>query len=258
MSDLVRILHAVHARGQPVHLTLAGDGPDKPAFLDSLRSHGLLDHVTDLGDVAATDLRERVYRRIDVLLVTSTWETGPIVAWEAMVEGAALLTSDYLDRKAEGSLADGENCRVFPVGDPERAATLLASLADEAERSRLADAGRALVLRRYTREASVRQWHDALRHVMELPLPARSCALPPVPKCGRLDRLMGVEYAEKVRRALGRRSDHRSPGAEWPHSHSSRTAADPDFWTVLRALDRSPPGSAGQRAGGGLSSYRTK
>ena len=240
VSDLVEILRLACAGDQAVRLVLAGDGPAKPAVMAAFERAGLSDWVEDLGRVPAEECIERVYRQIDVLLITSSWETGPIVAWEAMSENVSVVTSDYLGRKCEGSLIDDENCLVFPVGDCAAAAAALERMSDRKTRERLAEAGRRLVVERYSRTASVASWDAALRQVLELP-PLPMAKVPSIPPRGRLDRLLGVEWGEKVRRALGIRFKHHSAGGEWPHSYGGATADEAAFWRLAAELDRSSP-----------------
>ena len=237
ISDVVDIVRACVESGLALTLTVAGGGPEEDAFMASVDRAGLNDHVNFLGVLDQQQLRAQVYANSDVLLLTSSWETGPIVAWEAMAEGAVVVTSDYLGRKCEGSLEDGANCLVYPVGDIEGAVECLKKAQDRGIRNRLAGAGHDLVRNKYSRNESVRQWSDCLDQVGALPPLPRRAVQTGIGTQGRLDRLLGGRRAEMVRRLLGREFAHSEPGGEWPHSYGDRPVDDPEFWTLARRLD---------------------
>ena len=195
--------------------------------------------VRFLGNLSNKDLLKSFYKYIDALIVTSSWETGPIVAWEAMACGVALVTSDYIGNKTEGSLIHNENCLKFPVGDIAAAADRIVELTNPALRARLIAQGRTLVLRRYSREASIGSWSECLNDIVLLPRRDAAMLQPLVQPSGRLDRWLGHHVGEEIRGFLKRRTVPRFPGDEWPHAHglSSKTfwdeAAAADAWTGI-------------------------
>ena len=178
-----------------------------------------------------------VYANSDILLLTSSSETGPIVAWEAMAEGLALVTSDYLGRSREGSLQDGLNCRLFPIGDIKSAVDCLRDMQDRDAREKIAAKGRELVLRRYSLESSIDQWANCLEQICALPSRPKHDLQTNMESHGRLDRFLGVDMAESIRRLLGREYVHSEPGGEWPHSYGDRRLDDPEFWRMAQQLD---------------------
>ena len=219
--DLPAVLSALDALGVDYHLRIVGDGPERDALAQTLEPWLARGCAELAGALPAGELGEQVYAQADVLLITSSWETGPIVAWEAMAAGVAVVSSRYVGSGLEGALRDGDNALLFDVGDGAAAAAQLARLAGEAGLlGRLAEAGRGLVAARYSIEASVAAWARALDAVMALPVaPGAGTAarLLPAP-AGRLDRWLGVGLAETVRHTLGIRFAHREAGGEWPHT----------------------------------------
>lgn len=235
-NDLVSLLSIARDAELEVELMVAGAGPDEAEMRARVMEAGLDERVHFLGVLSPQETQTRVYADCDALIVTSNWETGPIVAWEAMIAGVPLLTSDYLGRSAEDALIDGENCLIFPVGDVNAAFERLRRLLPRDVRARLSQKGRDLVLQRYVRDASVAQWHAQLGAVLSLP--PRAChAAPAAPPSGRLDRLLGVDAAEALRRATCRVYAHREPGGEWPHAYRRLAMSDADFWSEAVRLD---------------------
>ena len=190
-----------------------------------------------LGNLSAEELSAKVYQQADVLLITSSWETGPLVAWEAMAHGTAVVSSSYVGAGIEDSLHHFQNCMLFPVGDTDRAIECLSMLRDANLRRQLAEAGSALVTERYSREASIEAWSRCLGDILKRPprAPLPHVALPR-PR-GRLDRLLGVQLGESVREMLGRRQSD-VEADEWPHSHFSGLEDNADFLAIAAQLDR--------------------
>ncbi len=237
VQDLAPILEALDADGIPFQLTIAGDGPDRPLVEASLAGRIAAGQVIVAGAIPRSELAQRVYRTHQVLLITSAWETGPIVAWEAMAAGLAVVSSRYVGSGLEGALMHGNTALLFPVGDAREAAAQLASLRNPAGLRELGAAGFDLVKRRYSRDASQAAWMAAFQAVTAfdpLPVPGRAV---PIAAAGGLDRRLGPETAERLRRLLRRRFRHREAGSEWPHSgHASGDNA----WLLelAGALDR--------------------
>lgn len=242
--DLPYLLSALRGRGVKAQLSLAGGGPDEAALRKQFESLGLLSQVSFLGVLNQQDLSQQ-YRKHDALIITSVWETGPIVAWEAMSHGLPVVSSRYVGSGLEGSLVDGVNSLLFPVGDMQAAAAAAARLAEPGMRASLVRGGFDLLKRRYSREASIAQWHAALGRVMALPLldrpgPGRS-SLP----SGRLDAWLGAEWGERFRRALGKTYKHLDAGGEWPHSaHGCRD--ETTFLAQAAVLDAARPDATGR------------
>lgn len=71
---------------------------------------------------------------IDCLLITSISETGPIIAWEAMLHQRLLITADYLGLRCQGFLQDGVNALVYQSGDAQDCLNKLTLAAEDREK----------------------------------------------------------------------------------------------------------------------------
>ena len=235
--DLSKIVRGLLNAGIETELSIAGGGPDAEQLQLAFRSDGVDHAVKQLGVLSPAELAE-AYRNHDVLVICSSWETGPIVAWEAMSHGLPVLSSAYVGHLLEGALADGLNCLLYPVGDTNAAVACATRLVDPEVRAAVAEAGLALVRQRYSRSASITHWASALDSI---------CAIAPaVPRAerhrqpcdgGRLDRFLGQHRAELVRRALFVRYQHAEPGGEWPHSYHMNVDQEA-FLARASVLDR--------------------
>jgi glycosyltransferase involved in cell wall biosynthesis len=222
VHDLVPILNCLDRISFPYCLSLAGDGPEATSLKEQLKPWIRSEQVRWLGRLDKNQLQQQVYNQNDVLLITSSWETGPIVAWEAMAAGLVVVSSRYVGSGAEGALKDGQTALLFSVGDSEAAASVLARLLDPNLRTSLVNSALEMVRHRYSASASLGAWLKVFNIGMELPPLtldnaefARFAATVP---SGRLDRWLGVTRAESLRRFLGLNFRHLSAGSEWPHS----------------------------------------
>jgi glycosyltransferase involved in cell wall biosynthesis len=199
VHDLVSILKRLDSISIPFCLSLAGDGPEATSLREQLEPWIRTDQVRWLGRLDRHQLQHQVYDQSDVLLITSSWETGPIVAWEAIAAGLVVVSSRYVGSGAEGALKDGQTALLFSVGDCEAAASALAKLLDSNLRASLADSALEMVRNRYSDSASLAAWLKVFSISMELPpLPldyagfGRFSATVP---SGRFDSWLGVTRA---------------------------------------------------------------
>jgi hypothetical protein len=109
-------------------------------------------------------------------------------------------------------------------------------------RRRLAAAGQAEVVARYSLATSLDAWEGALLRLAELPPRAPRSVREPSPPAGRLDRWLGAVRAESLRAALGVRRRQSSAGAEWPHALAARGDED-EFLRRAASLDRPGTGA---------------
>ncbi|PSB37998.1 glycosyltransferase family 4 protein [Aphanothece minutissima] len=218
VHDLPPLLEALQARGIDVRLSIAGDGEERPALERSLAPWIERGCVRMLGHVDQGRLAAEVYGHHHALVITSSWETGPIVAWQAMASGMAVVSSRYVGAGLEGALEQDATALLFPCGDADAAAGALARLRDPALLERLSRAGHALVARRYSGAASLAAWRRALDQATALPPLPQAPEEPAPAPAGRLDRWLGRQRGEDLRRLLGLRFRHGSPGSEWPHA----------------------------------------
>jgi glycosyltransferase involved in cell wall biosynthesis len=231
VHDLPALATELARQGVACRLLIAGAGSDEQALRRNLRD------VADaefLGVVDQVRLSETILPHVDGLLVLSDWETGPIVAWEAMAAGIPVVCSQYVGSGAERALVDGENCLMFPIGDVRAAAAAIGRLRDPEVTAKLSQAGRALVERRYSREISIACWDEAFTSILALPQLAPSPARLALKSAGRLDRWLGPRLGDSLRKALGRGYEHSAPGGEWPHL-LTRSDADAELYAGLVA-----------------------
>jgi len=242
IEDIGAIAAELDRRGIDYELVIAGGGPDEEWLRVRLSDATSCARVRFLGALASVDLPEQVYSRADALLIMSPCETGPIVAWEAMANGVAVVTSAYIGSGLEGSLEPGENCLMFPVGDAAAAAECLERLRDQELRRRLLQGGFNLVARRYSMTVSIENWSATLEKITaKAPLSPPSPLLAHMmrmPSAGRLDRLFGTQVGETIRELLGFKYDHCEPGGEWPHTRHCSALAEEAFWQLAMSIDR--------------------
>lgn len=235
--DLPELAAALLARGVPFRISIAGSGPADVMLHDKAKSLGVHAHFAFMGELDAAQIAQ-AYREHDALIVPSEWETGPLVAWEAMSHGLPVISSRYLGSGLEGALADGVNCLLFQVADAAAAVDAVEKLRDPVLVERLVQGGLRLVKGRYSREASVHAWEHSLQRALDLPARPRPNQQPPAVPAGRLDQWFGPALAERTRRALGISYAHGETGAEWPHTLGSHCANEDSFLAAARRLDQ--------------------
>jgi glycosyltransferase involved in cell wall biosynthesis len=240
LEDVVCLVAELDRRHLPYQLIIAGSGPDGEWLRVQLSEAVGGGRVQFLGALADHDVSKRVYSCVDALLITSLWETGPIVAWEAMANRVAVVTSAYIGSGLEGSLRPGDNCLMFPIGDTVAAADCLERLRNAQLRGQLLRGGLALVAQRYSTTASIEQWSESLRSIaarMSLSVVYRGADKAHTPPAGRLDRLLGRQLGENIRELLGLKYEHTEPGAEWPHASPHSELDEEAFWQLAASLD---------------------
>lgn len=240
IHDLIEIADQLRKQGTEFRILVAGDGPEHIAILRRRKALGLNQQIELLGFVPADELPKRVYQQSQVILVTSHWETGPIVIWEAMKHGCAVVTSSYVGSGLEGALLDGENCLKFAVGDCESAGDALHRLAqDPMQRDQLAQCARQLVSDRYAQETSINQWNDVLRSICERPpLSTDQQFTEAIEPRGRLEHWFGAANGSMIRSMLGRMPPDSGPAGEWPHTIAGDPIDAATFWKLAEQLDR--------------------
>jgi len=240
IHDLTQIASRLKFSGVRYRFLIAGTGPEESSFRKELEEQGLISDFEFLGFVDPSRLNEKLYRRADVLLVTSSWETGPIVIWEAMAAGVPVVTSRYVGSGREALLWHQQNCLMFNAGDIEGAARELNALYQEkgvGEKIRFH--AFVTVSEKLTWDLSAQNWDRILRQVLESD-PVCS-ALPDYADIstdvGRLDRFLGPSAAESIRKLLQRLPPDTGPGGEWPHTISGNLMSDTEFWEKTQKLD---------------------
>jgi glycosyltransferase involved in cell wall biosynthesis len=235
--DLVPVLRRMVEQQIDVRLIIAGNGPDERLLREQVTTYGLLDRVTFLGHVSSSEIPATVYEHADALLVTSLWETGPIVIWEAMAHCVPIVSSAYVGSGAEAALVDRRNALLFPVGDWEAASQLLIELHNSPELSAsLRTHGLETFHNQYTLEKSITYWDTALRAVLAADRRGEQTFPMSSPR-GRLSSFLSPSTAETVRRWAGRTGPDSGPGSEWPHAVSASSPPADDFFQLAASLD---------------------
>jgi glycosyltransferase involved in cell wall biosynthesis len=237
--DLIDIAQKLKARCPRFQVLVAGSGPEQERFLADVSKQGLEPHFNMLGFVPANQMQDQFYSKIDALLVTSSWETGPIVIWEAMAAGVPVVTSRYIGSGAEGILKDQQNCVMFDIADCEQAAQNLMDLQDLENSDILRHNAFKTAAELLSHEASVSNWDRILKHILLTNSPKIPVAPEVMASSGRLDKLLGPRLASYVRAAIGRQPPDGGPGGEWPHTMAGNTMTDSDFFELATRLDRS-------------------
>jgi N-acetyl-alpha-D-glucosaminyl L-malate synthase BshA len=160
--DCIRILADVLARG-PVHLLMAGDGPDRgPAELLA-RDLGVQRHVTFLGK---QDHVERLIPQAHVLLLPSELEAFGLAALEAMACGVVPVATDaggvpeLIRHEVDGF--------VEPVGDIQaQSARVLQLLSDESTHARMAAAARQSAVNRFAATSIIPHYERYYARVLQ-------------------------------------------------------------------------------------------
>jgi glycosyltransferase involved in cell wall biosynthesis len=110
--DMVLEAAATLLRSGAARLTIAGEGPQRPA-LEAMVEQQAIPGVRFLGDVP-NDQLQRCFAEADVLAFPSIREFGGAVVLEAMSCGVPVIVVDY---GGPGELASNECGRLIPLGD---------------------------------------------------------------------------------------------------------------------------------------------
>ena len=237
IDELVAIVREMDRQNISYQLLIAGAGPEESWLRDELKLNVDRGTVQFLGALSSKEV-EDLYGTIHTLLITSKWETGPIVAWEAMAHGVLVVTSAYIGSGLEGNLRHGENCLIYPLGNAAAAVECIVKAQDVELRSRLTSAGIAFVREKMTHERSIQYWSQCFADIKSQPIQPPSLEDTRCEPAGRLDRLLGTRLGETVRHVLHRKAmSPVEPGQEWPHVSVTSQIPKETFWDLARAAD---------------------
>jgi glycosyltransferase involved in cell wall biosynthesis len=222
--DLVNILINLDQKDIAYRVSLAGDGPYKDKIELELGPWIKKNRVKMMGTLKKSEL-QLFYEDNNILLITSEWETGPIVAWEAMISGLVVVSSEYVGYLSEGALIHEATALLYPTGSANAAAHQLSRLADTDLRMKLSMRGQQMARSRYSLESSLNSWEKVFTTILGYENRKQKTILKykSIAVSGRLDTLLGTRIGEFVRRCLARKGYCRDPGSEWPHSHYAHT-----------------------------------
>ena len=108
VSDLVRIVAALHDCGAPVELHIIGDGPDRHALEQLARDRNVRHALTMHGWQSRHRVRELV-EQCDLLILPSNFEGMPLAVMEALAAGVGVIASrtSGIEDVADSTLSAG-------------------------------------------------------------------------------------------------------------------------------------------------------
>lgn len=218
--DLIALLRYLgDAPDCVVHVV--GDGPEREFIENSLAEVARTGQILFHGWLSRETIWRDIYPNIRGLLIFSPAEGGPIVAWEALINGVVPVTSNFVGRSEEGVLQDNVNSLVFPVGDVYMAAQHVKRLMSDAEYSPLFEAA-VHIDSKYTLSGFSENWDTCFTKALHLPSRFGGGRICIPESSGRLSRLPIPPAAMyKLRLLYGRKFLHVDPGGEWPHTYGT-------------------------------------
>jgi len=171
VEDAVEAVGLLLARGHDVHLLALGSTTHDPACAERLRTlvreRGLNDRVPFTGSVPDSELAA-YYDACDAYVHPNEEQTWGLAVTEAMACGRPVVVSTGAG--VHEVLSDGENAVLVPPRRPDAIADAVQRLLlDEAQRRRLASAGRRFV----ESTLSWRRYAESMRSVFEEAVAAR-------------------------------------------------------------------------------------
>jgi glycosyltransferase involved in cell wall biosynthesis len=167
VGDLIAFCRQMDACSRPYSLWIAGEGGERQTLASALSPQIASGRVRMLGTLSKEVLYQEFYPCLDALIVTSDWETGPLVAWEAMMHGVLVVTSAYRGLATERMLRHKQNALVYPIGKSELGAIALSELFDDPHEFRqIAHQGKMTAQGHLTLDSMVSKWLAVLEKVM--------------------------------------------------------------------------------------------
>jgi colanic acid/amylovoran biosynthesis glycosyltransferase len=124
-------------------LTIAGDGPDRPALETTVRALGIAQSVRFLGYQSQTQVRQ-LLTETDVFVMSSFADGVPVVLMEAMAAGVPVVATRIAG--IPELVEDGVSGFLVPPGDAQSLGERIGALLEDDElRNRFGKAGRAEV-----------------------------------------------------------------------------------------------------------------
>ncbi|WP_255556492.1 glycosyltransferase family 4 protein [Methylococcus sp. Mc7] len=159
---LLDALALLLARGRRVHLTLVGQGPDRPSLEAQAGRLGPGSAVSFAGAVNQDEVFG-YYAAADAFVLPSFAEGLPVVLMEAMALGVPCVTTHITG--VPELIRDGIEGLLVAPSDAEGLAAAIERLMDDpALRSRLTEAGRAKVLAEYELNGSIARLAEVFTH----------------------------------------------------------------------------------------------
>jgi glycosyltransferase involved in cell wall biosynthesis len=209
---LVEALAELRTRHPAAHLVVVGKRPEKGPVAQALTAFGLEDAVEFVKGISDAELVDLI-RSAEVACVPSLYEGFSLPAAEAMATGTALVATTG-GAIPEVAGPDGETCLAVPPSDAGALFTALDRvLGDAALRRRLAVAGRARILARFTWARAAQATAEHYREAIAAQRPAAS-AVPAGAGAGRAGAARDLAVHDPVVQDLaGHAQTVEAPGA---------------------------------------------
>ncbi len=163
---LVQALERLVEAGKPVHLTLVGDGPDRPGLEQLVRHKALTGRVTFTGSINQDHIQD-FYAATDIFALASFAEGIPVVLMEAMAMEIPCIATSI--NGIPELISDGRDGLLVAPSDVDGlAAAITRLIEDPALRRTLGAAGRLRVQQAYELARSA----DHLAEIFHTRLPA--------------------------------------------------------------------------------------
>jgi L-malate glycosyltransferase len=159
--DCIQVLAEV-LREVPAHLYMVGDGPDRGPAQRLARELRVESHVTFMGK---QDHVERLFPRMDVLLLPSEMESFGLAALEGMACGVVPVATRV--GGVPELVTHGVDGFLEPVGDIQAQAARVAQLlGDDGLRERMASAARRTAVERFSTELLIPKYESYYENVV--------------------------------------------------------------------------------------------
>jgi glycosyltransferase involved in cell wall biosynthesis len=143
-------------------LIIAGDGPQKEQLLLKIKKQK---NIKWIGQLATEDISE-FFRKIDVLVIPSLEESGPLVGLEAMASGKLIFSTRVgaMQERLEGTL----NNFWFDIEDTNSLETIVKKLENlnALERTNIATQNRVKYLQYYQRSIIEKKYYDLVLSIL--------------------------------------------------------------------------------------------
>jgi glycosyltransferase involved in cell wall biosynthesis len=131
-STLVPALALAREQAPELRGLILGDGPERPAVLRAIASHGLGDAVSAPGFVGAAELEQTLRQALCLVLPSSREGYGAVVV-EAAAAGTPSVVARAPDSAATELIEDGENGLVVDSVEPAVLAEAILRMRDEGQ-----------------------------------------------------------------------------------------------------------------------------
>ncbi len=162
---LIKAVAHLRDQGRAVHLTLVGDGPDRPSLEAAVCAAGLQENVRFAGAVNQDSIRA-LYEQADAFSLASFAEGIPVVLMEAMAMEVPCVTTRITG--IPELIRHGVDGLLVAPSDADELADELAQLMDNPEkRLQLGRQGRERVVEKYNLPRNVRRLEQIFRRRLE-------------------------------------------------------------------------------------------